>query len=457
MSTNYYHALDIQIAKELNLGVNFDVLRKEVKLQNGTAIIYVINSLMNTETINDLIKSLRLTSSFDNIPSECENASVSEETDLSKAIAQVFSGVALIIDSFSEERFYLVETRSYPTRSVDEPSTEKTVRGSKDGFVENIIINVGLIRRRIRDPNLIIKIFEVGEKTRTHVVMAYLKNSLYLHIAEILEKKIKSITFDELVMSDRALQEGLFNQKFNHYPLVRYSERPDVVAVNILQGYIAMIVDTSPSVIVTPTTLFDHIEHVEEFRQTPIVGSFTRLFRFIAIIISVFLVPLWMVLVLETDFAGVFLLRPREDITTNLVVQVLIVEVMFEILRIATIHTPSAISSAISLVAALLLGQMAVEIGIFIPEVLLYGALSAMGGFATPSYELSLANKITKIFLIIMVGFLHKTGFLIGMFLLFIYLISIKVFNIPYLYPFIPFDYKKCFSLFYRASKHKSN
>jgi stage V sporulation protein AF len=218
---------------------------------------------------------------------------------------------------------------------------------------------------------------------------------------------------------------------------------------------VAMIVDTSPSVILTPTTLFEHIEHVEEFRQTPIVGTFTRIFRLIAVLISVFLVPLWMVLVLETDFSGVFLLRPENEVPTNLFIQVLIVEVMIEVLRIATIHTPSALSSAISLVAALLLGQMAVEIGVFIPEVLLYGALSAMGGFATPSYELSLANKITKMFLIILVGLFRKTGFLIGMFLLFLYLVSIKVFSVPYLYPFIPFDYKKCLSLFYRPSKNK--
>ena len=136
------------------------------------------------------------------------------------------------------------------------------------------------------------------------------------------------------------------------------------------------------------------------------------------------------------------MLRPENEVPTNLFIQVLIVEVMIEVLRIATIHTPSALSSAISLVAALLLGQMAVEIGVFIPEVLLYGALSAMGGFATPSYELSLANKITKMFLIILVGLFRKTGFLIGMFLLFLYLVSIKVFSVPYLYPFIPFDYK---------------
>lgn len=455
MKNDFYHALDVFVSEELNLGTNFDVVRKEVTLHQGTAIIYVINSLMDTETINDLIRSLGNASSFNNIPKECENVSISEETDINKAITQVFSGVALILDSIDESKFYLVETRSYPTRGVDEPSTEKTVRGSKDGFVENIITNIGLLRRRIKDKNLIIKIMQVGQKTKTDVVLVYLKDSKFIKIAETLEKKIQNIEFDELVMSDRALEEGLFNQKFNHYPLVRYSERPDVVAVNIIQGYVAMIVDTSPSVILTPTTLFEHIEHVEEFRQTPIVGTFTRIFRLIAVLISVFLVPLWMVLVLETDFSGVFLLRPENEVLTNLFIQVLIVEVMIEVLRIATIHTPSALSSAISLVAALLLGQMAVEIGVFIPEVLLYGALSAMGGFATPSYELSLANKITKMFLIILVGLFRKTGFLIGMFLLFLYLVSIKVFSVPYLYPFIPFDYKKCLSLFYRPSKNK--
>jgi stage V sporulation protein AF len=453
---NYLNKNDEQIGTALNYGVNFDVLRKEVNLKNERCVIYVINSLLDGETMNDFIASLVEIDEYSNIPYYSANASVQEEQDIEKAIHNLFAGVALVISEFENKSFYLVDTRHYPTRGVSEPSTEKTVRGSKDGFVENIITNVGLVRRRIRDTNLIVKIYEIGDKTITHVVLMYLKNSRFIDVAKQLEEQLANIQVNELVMSDRALEESLFKQKYNPFPLVRYSERPDVVAINLIQGYAALLVDTSPSAILTPTTLFEHIEHVEEYRQTPIVGTFTRFFRLIAVLISVFLVPLWMVVVTETDFSGVFLIRPEGDLTVNLMVQVLIVEVMIEVLRIATIHTPTQLSSAMGLVAALLLGQMAVDIGVFIPEVLLYGALSALGGFATPSYELSLANKITKIVLIILVGLFHKVGFLLGMFALFMYLVSIKVFGVPYLYPLVPFDFKKFINLFFRSSSNKT-
>ena len=432
----YYNSLDKNLALLTNYGTSFDVVRKEFGNEKKV-VMYFLSSLASSQRVFELDYSI-FNMEDKTFLSQVLSGSVEECLDINKAFIAISSGMSVVID---DEKMYIVETREYPSRSVSEPDTEKTIRGSRDGFTENIIVNVGLVRRRIRSEYFCSEITKVGLISQTDISICYLKNKVNVSILDKLKKQINDLKVDALTMSDRALEELLFKQGLNPFPLVRYSERPDIIASQLLKGHIAIIVDTSSSVIIIPTTIFEHTKHIEEYRQVSVVGSFIRLIRYLAILISLFLVPIWMLTLNNENFASDIFVKIDNPSNIPILIQILLVELTIEILRIATIHTPNQLSSAMGLIATLILGQMAVEIGWFASEVLLFCSISSIGGFATPSYELSLANKLVKIFFIIMVGLFSGSGFIIAIYLFVMLLGSIKMFDVPYLYPLYPFDF----------------
>lgn len=445
---NYISENDRKLASMLGLGISFDVVRKEIGT-NIKGAVYFLSSLVDDLQLTMLNENIIDLDGNINIPAKISNGTVELESDINKVFVSVSTGVSVLI---SENEMYCIDTRSYPSRSINEPSTEQTIRGSRDGFNENIITNVGLIRRRIKSPFFRCPVISVGDETKTDVSLLYLENRADPDTVNDLLDKLSNTQTKDLVMSDRKLEEKLFKQNFNPFPLVRYSERPDLVAAHLIKGHVAIIVDTSASVITTPTTLFEHTKHVEEYRQAPSSGTLIRLIRYTAILLSIFLVPIWMITVENTDFSSFLLLKPTASSPLSLFAQILIVELTIELLRIATVHTPNHLSSAMGLIATLILGQMAVDIGVFQAEVLLYCSLSSIGGFATPSYELSLANKIVKLLLIVLVGLLGSTGFIIGFGFLIIFLSSIKIYKTPYFYPLIPFNLRELSRILFRPS-----
>ena len=444
----YINELDQKLANLLNLEDSFDVVRrvvgKEVKV-----ILYFLSSLADSRSVNELNVSLMLSNSKKYLDEQISSGSIVEEIDLYKAFISISSGMSVLL---LNNKLYVVETRSYPSRGVGEPDTEKTIRGSKDGFNENIITNVGLLRRRIRSEFFKCRMYKVGDNSCTDVAIAYLDNKASKETVYEIIDKIKNIKIDGLVMSDRALEEKIFRQRFNPFPLVRYSERPDIVAAHLLKGHIAIIVDTSSSVIITPTTIFEHAKHVEEYRQVPSIGTFIRTLRYFAILMSVFLVPLWMLTLNNNNFTSNIFVKISSESPVPVLIQIIIVELVIELLRIATIHTPNHLSSAMGLIATLILGQMAVDIGLFQSEILLYSSISSIGGYATPSYELSLANKMIKLLLILSVGLFGAEGFIVSVTLLIVFLGAIKTYGLPYLYPLIPFDYKEFIKVIFRPN-----
>jgi stage V sporulation protein AF len=230
---------------------------------------------------------------------------------------------------------------------------------------------------------------------------------------------------------------------WNPFPRVRYTERPDVAAVHLLEGHILIMVDTSPSIIIAPSTYFHHIHHAEEFRQNPAVGVYIRWVRFLAVIISIFVTPLWLLAALEPGILPNWLqfIGPEKVGKIPLLIQFLIGEVALDFMRMAAIHTPSPLATALGVIAALLIGEVATNIGLLIPEVILYTAVVAVGSFSTPSYELSMANRLVRLFLLLAAGLFQLPGFL-GAVAIVIILVSLtKSFGVPYLWPLIPFNW----------------
>jgi stage V sporulation protein AF len=338
----------------------------------------------------------------------------------------------------------IVDAKIFPVRSTEEPDLERVVRGSRDGFVETLLTNVTLVRRRIRDPRLKLEMLRVGRRTHTDVCLAYIDDICDPALVESIRDKIKQIEVEGLPLAEKQLEEAIIGKSWNPYPMVRYSERPDVISVHLLEGHVALFVDTSPSVIILPATFFHHVQHAEEYRQTPMAGTYLRWVRFLGIAASLFLLPLWYLLVSSPELKplGMEFIGPQQAAKLPLIVQFLIAEVGIDLMRLAAVHTPAPLTTAMGLVAAVLVGQVAVNAGLFVNEVILYLAVAAVGTFATPSYELGLANRLTRLVLLITAAIWKVPGFVIVTTVWVIYLATRRSYNAPYLWPFIPFNLK---------------
>ena len=446
-----------------NVGLNtsFDLGVRKVYILDFQVNMYFLNGLCDTNYITEILK--KITSINDNevdhskfkeiLENRIVNQSVQKIKTLDEVVDQVLSGLIVFLIEGSDYGL-VVDVRSYPGRQPAEPDTEKIVRGARDGFVENIIVNTGLIRRRIRDERLRYKMLKIGERSKTDICVAYIEDVADPGLVETIQKELQTIKIDGLTMADKTIEEFLVKQGYNPYPLVRYTERPDVAANHLLEGHVLIIVDTSPSVIITPTTFFHHVQHAEEYRQAPAVGTFLRWIRFLGIVSSLFLLPLWFLFVLEPSLLPdkIAYIGPAEQTNIPIVVQIFLADFGLEFLRMAAIHTPTSLSTAMGLIAAALIGQIAIDVGLFVPEVILYVAVAGIGTFATPSYELSVANKISRLVLLIAVAVFKLEGLIIGCTLFILFLASIRSLNTPYLWPFLPFNAKALWQIIIRTT-----
>jgi stage V sporulation protein AF len=214
-----------------------------------------------------------------------------------------------------------------------------------------------------------------------------------------------------------------------------------VAANHLLEGHVLIYVDTSPSVIITPTTYFHHLQHAEEYRQSPAVGTMVRWIRFLGVAASLMILPLWYIFVKEPGIVPDFIsfIGPKDESNIPILLQLFIADIGVEFLRLAAIHTPTPLSTAMGLIAAVLIGEIAINVGMFVPEVILYVAVATIGTYATPSYELSVANKIGRILLLASAAIFGVPGFIVGVTVWILFLASIRSLNAPYLWPFIPF------------------
>lgn len=448
-----------RINEGIGVGKTFDTNNRNYTIFNKQIYLYYLSGLIsNLEIIGVNEKLLKLPAYEDNnnyyqlIKNNIAHEAISILDTYEDVVNHILNGfIVFVIEGVSEA--IAVETRSYPNRSITEPDTEKVIRGSHDGFTENFSINIALIRRRIKDGRLRNVLFNIGTSSETYVCLSYLEGVCDEILIKTITEKLKTVKTEHLIMADKALEELLLHQTFNPYPLVRYTERADIVSIHLYKGNFAIFVDTSPSVILAPATFFDHLQHAEEYRQTPISGSYLRILRFIGVFLSLFLTPIWLLAVMdEISLPALFdILSPDEKVHTAIFLQILAAEIGVEFLRMASIHTPSALSTAMGLVAGILIGDIAIKVGVFSTQTVFVIAISTIGTYITPSYELGLANKLSKIVFLITIYFFGLVGFLIVLFLWLLMLATQKSFNRPYLYPLIPFNLKKLIEIILRV------
>lgn len=447
--------------KKLGVGTSFDIGFREIILLKQKVQLYYVTGLCETPVIVELLKKLvsinedetnknQLTAIIKN---RLVHQQVETHENLDDLMTELLSGLIVIfIDG--EDIAFTVDVRSYPGRSPEEPDTEKVVRGARDGYTENIIENTALTRRRVRDERLRNEIMQVGQRSKTDICISYIQDIADDGLVKKIKKELEKIDIDGLAMADKTIEEYLVKQGTNPFPLVRYTERPDVAANHLFEGHVLIMVDTSPSMIITPTTYFHHVQHAEEYRQSPSIGTFVRWIRFTGILASIFLLPLWYILVMEPQLLpdALSFIGPNDPGNIPIILQIILADIGVEFLRMAAIHTPTPLSTAMGLIAAVLIGQIAIDVGLFTAEVILYVAISAIGSFATPSYELSIANKMTRVILLIFAGIFGVKGLIVGFSLYVILLAHTKSLNTPYLWPFLPFNGKALMQILFRFS-----
>lgn len=448
------------LLKELRVEENFDVIHRKLEYENRKFALFFIDGFINAEAMEHIMIKLENISNDQLRKNTIDNlvktfipyVEVETTDDLEEVIGQVLAGqAALIVEQCSEA--ILIDTRQYPGRSPEEPDIERVVRGPRDGFVETMVFNTALIRRRLRDRSLVMKYMQIGIRSKADIILCYLDSVANPDLVQELKKRIQNINIDSIPMGEKTLEEFIFGHHLNPYPLVRYTERADTSVAHLVEGHILIIVDGSPSVMICPTTFWHHLQHAEEYRQKPLVGAVLRWVRFIAVFSSLFLLPLWYIFATNQHILPPSLkfIGPKKVGDISLIWQLLIGEIGLEILRIAAIHTPNALATALGLVAAVLIGEIAINVGLFTPEVILYITIAATTTYATPSYELSLANRIFRIIFLIAGAAFGLYGFLGAVLIWLLMLASTRSLNTPYLWPLIPLNIKALLNILFRT------
>ncbi len=448
------------LSGRLHVGESFDIVSRDILIGEKNACFYFIDGFCKDALMQKLLQFLMGLKAQD-MPATAEDfnklmpyVEVSLTNDFEEITTNILSGVfAVIIEGFDE--CILIDSRTYPARGVSEPEKDKVLRGSKDGFVETVVFNTALIRRRIRSTDLRVEMLSAGKASKTDIALCYMDSRVDKKFLGKIRDRINSLKVDALTLNQESLAECLYTSKwYNPFPKFKYTERPDAAAAQILEGSIIILVDNSPSAMILPISVFDMVQEADDFYFPPITGSYLRLSRFLILILTYFITPTFLLLMQNPDWIPPSLdfIVVKEEVHVPLVWQFLILELAIDGLRLAAVNTPNMLSTPLSVMAALILGEFSVSSGWFNAEVMLYMAFVAIANYTHPSYELGYAIKFFRIINLILTALFQFWGYIIGVVFFFTAIVTNKmVSGQSYLYPLIPFSWKKFSSLMFRT------
>lgn len=444
----------------LSADINFDLVYRVIQIGGRQACMYFIDGFCKDELMQKMLQYF-MDIKEEEMPADAHEMSKTSlpyvEVDLQDQWDQItyfiMSGVfALFIDGY--DKCLLIDSRTYPARSVGEPEKDKVLRGSKDGFVETIVFNTALIRRRIRSPYLRMEMLHAGKSSQTDIVLCYMDNRVDHVFLDQIKERIKEIKVDALTMNQESLAECLYKKKwYNPFPKFKFTERPDTAAAQILEGDIVILVDNSPSAMITPTSVFDVIEEADDYYFPPITGTYLRLSRFLIAILTYIMTPTFLLLMQRPEWipAGFEFIAVKDTVNIPLVWQFLLLELAIDGLRLAAVNTPNMLSTPLSVMAALVLGEFSVNSGWFNSEVMLYMAFVAIANYTQASYELSYAIKFMRIINLILTAWFGVWGYIAGIILTLLAIFTNRtVSGKSYVYPLFPLNLKQLSKRFFR-------
>ncbi|MFR9271794.1 spore germination protein [Clostridium sp. AF15-17LB] len=409
--------------KVLPVQDSFDIIQRDMMIGGRVASFFFIDGFTKDESMLKIMDSMFKVTE-ENMPvdatafaRECiPYVEVDVIGDFDQVLRNILSGVTcLFIEGY--EACIAIDCRTYPARSVEEPDKDKSLRGSRDGFVETIVFNTALMRRRIRDPQLTMQMLEVGESSRTDVAVCYMKDRVDTELLNTVMTRIKSIKTDDLRMNQQSLAECLYKRKwFNPFPKFKFTERPDTAAACLLEGKVVILVDNSPSAMILPTSILDMIEEANDYYFPTLTGIYLKVSRALITIMTVFLTPLFLLFMQNLNWLpDVFAFVAVKDmVNIPLIFQLLILEIAIDGLRLAALNTPSMLSTPLSVIAGLVMGEFSVKSGWFNAEVMLYMAFVAVANYTQPNFELGYALKFMRLLLLVLTALFNWIGFAAG-------------------------------------------
>jgi len=455
--------------RKLRIGASFDLTLRDLILAERPARLYYVEGFAKSDTMLRIIGAL-LSVSEESVRN-CKDLRTFAErfvahieievaADADEIVIKILSGkAALLVDGFIGA--VLIDAREYPTRSMQEPENDRVLRGARDSFSETLLFNTALIRRHIRDPRLTIEHYSVGTVSRTDLALVYLQGRADKKRLSALQTKLLQLDVKSLTMGQESLAEALVRHgRCNPFPKVRYTERPDMAAATINEGRILILVDATPTALVLPTGFLDFFQDTNDYNFPPLVGTYLRTTRYLIYLFTLILIPTWYLLVRNPQWtlSQHEFIRIQEPNELPLLLQLLLIELIIDCLRQASLNTPAALGSSFSTVAALILGEFAVRARWFVPEVLLYMGFVAVSNFAQPSFELGYALKLCRILLVLLVAVGNLWGYLGGLlFLLLLLATTPTITGDSYLFPLFPFDGEKLSRLLFRRRFHADN
>ncbi len=439
---------------------SFDLVYRVIEIGGKNACMYFVDGYCKDETMQKMLQYF-IGITKEDMPQDAHEMSkrcmpyveVDLKTEWEEIILGLLSGVfVLLIDGYDQA--IMIDARTYPARNVTEPDKDKVLRGSKDGFVETLVFNTALIRRRIRSTDLRMEMMNAGINSKTDIAICYMESRVEKNFLDRIKKRIASLQVDALSMNQESLAECLYTSKwYNPFPKFKYTERPDTAAAQVLEGSIIILVDNSPSAMIMPTSIFDVVEEADDYYFPPITGTYLRLSRFLISILTYIMTPTFLLLMsnrsLIPDNFSFVIVKEAENIP--ILWQFLILELAIDGLRLAAINTPNMLSTPLSVMAALVLGEFSVKSGWFNAEVMLYMAFVAIANYTQSNYELGYALKFMRIITLILTAIFGLWGYIGGILLCILAIVANKtISNKSYIYPLIPLNLKKLCRLLFR-------
>ena len=407
----------------LPLKDSFDMIQRDIVIGGRMSSFYFIDGFTKDETMLKIMDSLMKVTKEDMPPDatrfsrECvPYVEVDVLGNFDQVMKNVLSGVTCVfIDGY--EACIAIDCRTYPARSVEEPDKDKALRGSRDGFVETIVFNTALMRRRIRDPHLVMEMTEVGDSSRTDVAICYMSDRVDQELLKNVSNRIQAIQTDDLRMNQQSLAECLFKRKwYNPFPKFKFTERPDTAAACLLEGKVVILVDNSPSAMILPTSIYDMIEEANDYYFPTLTSVYLKVSRGLINLMTIFLTPVFLIFMQNLNWLPqVFaFVAVKDTVNIPLIWQLLLLEVAIDGLRLAALNTPSMLSTPLSVIAGLVMGEFSVASGWFNSEVMLYMAFVAVANYTQPNFELGYALKFMRLELLILTALFDWIGFAAG-------------------------------------------
>ena len=444
----------------LRSGESFDLLRRECAFSGIRETFFYIEGFVAGDMMQKLmnymagVKTVGDAASFSSSLPAVE-ASVSN--DLDELAFSVLSGKSVMMAETFGAAAVIIDSRSYPAREGTEPENDRVLRGSRDGFVETLMFNTAMVRRRIRSPEVRVEYARAGSVTRCDVALCYMADRVDGKMLEKLRGALSDLGTSSVVLGHESIAESLVKKRwYDPFPKFRLTERPDVAAASVLEGSVILLVDNSPEAILFPTSILDFLQEADDFYFPPFTGTYLRILRHIVFLLSIILVPLWYLAVMNADTLPAWLkfCVPDDPGGIPIIFQLFLVEFSLDGLKLAYLNTPDTLSSSVSVVGGLLLGDFAVKVGWLSPDVILYMAFASVANYTQSSYELGYAFKYLRMITLALTAVGGIWGFSGGI-LLGILLVGLNrsFGGKSYLYPLIPFNGTALKRLLFRPKK----